>query len=303
MDEKLTSHFLDLFHDALLKSFWRRNALLNFLRRNGISEAALASWQEDTKRTFLSRLIPKLETHPKGGRIIKGMAESLAEQTKFPDLEGWEDEAQKVQTAKSAVAALRAYMTNAQHDAETQKLREAARMAYGQQIERAIASRQSLESLATILTQLSQRIGSQEAGYQFQDWFYDLVSFFEVIHRRPYVSNGRQIDGSLTIDGTTYLTELKFTRGQASAPDVDTFLAKINDKADNTMGIMVSMSGYSSTAIEQASGRKTPMILMDSSHIYLVLSGSWTLPEVACRLRRHASQTGQAFLPAKDFGG
>jgi hypothetical protein len=121
-------------------------------------------------------------------------------------------------------------------------------------------------------------------------------------HRRPYVTGGRQIDGSVTVEGTTYLTELKFTKEQAGAPDVDTFLAKVNDKADNTMGIMVSMSGYSATAIQQASGRKTPLILMDYSHVYLVLGGTWALPEVVCRLRRHASQTGNTFLPPSDFG-
>ena len=121
--------------------------------------------------------------------------------------------------------------------------------------------------------------------------------------RRPYVSGGRQIDGSVTVEGTTYLAELKFTRVQSGAPDVDTFLAKVNDKADNTMGIMVSMSGYSSTAIEQASGRKTPIILLDHGHIYLVLSGSWTLAEVVSRVRRHASQTARAFLPVSEFGG
>ena len=120
--------------------------------------------------------------------------------------------------------------------------------------------------------------------------------------RRPYVSGGRQIDGSVTVEGTTYLAELKFTRVQSGAPDVDTFLAKVNDKADNTMGIMVSMSGYSSTAIEQASGRKTPIILLDHGHIYLVLSRSWTLAEVVSRVRRHASQTARSFLPASEFG-
>jgi hypothetical protein len=94
---------------------------------------------------------------------------------------------------------------------------------------------------------------------------------------------------------------MKFTREQADAPDIDSFLAKVNDKADNTMGIMVSMSGYSSTAIQQASGRKTPVILMDYSHIYLNLGGTWTLSEVINRVRRHASQTGQAFLPVSEF--
>jgi hypothetical protein len=57
-----------------------------------------------------------------------------------------------------------------------------------------------------------------------------------MMHRRPYTSGGLQVDGSVTVESTTYLTELKFTREQTVAPDVDTFLAKVNDKADNTMG-------------------------------------------------------------------
>jgi hypothetical protein len=74
------------------------------------------------------------------------------------------------------------------------------------------------------------------AGYRFQDWFFDLVDFFEMTQRRPYMSGRRQIDDSVTVEGTTYLIELKFTKEQSGAPDVDTFLAKVNDKADNTMG-------------------------------------------------------------------
>ena len=40
------------------------------------------------------------------------------------------------------------------------------------------------------------------------------MAFCEVDHRRPYVTEGRQIDGSITVDGTTYLVELKFTAQQ-----------------------------------------------------------------------------------------
>lgn len=43
---------------------------------------------------------------------------------------------------------------------------------------------------------------------------------------------GRQIDGSLTLDGTTYLVELKFTASQANATDIDSLRSKVDDKAD-----------------------------------------------------------------------
>jgi len=298
----LPSHFIDLVQDTLLKSFWRKNALLSFLRRHHISENFLSSWQEtETKRVFLGRLLPKLEVHQKGSLILKQMAVSLADQVKFPDLEGWEDSQEKIAAAREAVASLKRYLEIHRRKAEELREREAVKKAARERTQKAISESQTLEKFKEQLAELSKQLGTQAAGYAFQNWFYDLVNFFEIAHRRPYVVSGRQIDGSVTVEGTTYLGELKFTREQADAPDIDTFLTKVNDKADNTMGIMVSMSGYSSTAIQQASGRKTPVILMDFSHIYLVLGGTWTLEELISRLRRHASQTGNAFLPAADF--
>jgi hypothetical protein len=73
------------------------------------------------------------------------------------------------------------------------------------------------------LNALGTRIGTQGAGYEFKNWFYDLVEYFEVDSRRPYKVGGRQIDGSVTVEGTTYLIELKFTKEQSDAPDIDVF--------------------------------------------------------------------------------
>ena len=151
------------------------------------------------------------------------------------------------------------------------------------------------------LDELSERLGTSEAGYDFQDWFYDLADFAEVQNKRPYVINGRQIDGSVTVSGTTYLVELKFTAGQADCSAIDSLYKKVTIKADNTMGIMVSISGYSSVAISEASGTRTPLLLFDHGHVYLVLTGAMTLAEVINRVRRHASQTGEAHLSVEDF--
>jgi hypothetical protein len=291
-----------LVQDVLLKSFWRKAALLAFLRRHKIAATFLATWDSsETKRVFLSRLFPRLEASDKGVAVFKQMAVSLADQVKFPDLEGWEDSQQKVSAAKEAVASLKEYLQIHKQKAEELREKEAVKKAARDRTQRAISEANTLEKFKDKLAELSRGLGTPTAGYAFQDWFFDLVNFFEISHRRPYVVTGRQIDGSVTVEGTTYLTELKFTKEQAGATDIDSFLAKVNDKADNTMGIMLSMSGYSSTAVAQASGRKTPLILMDYSHVYLVLGGSWTLDEVITRLRRHASQTASAFLSAQEL--
>ena len=304
MSASITPHLLDLVADAALKSFWRRKALASFLRRCAISQKFLAGWTPDeTKRELLYRLFPEIEKSEHGSAVITKMARALAEQSSFPDLENWEDSVQKKRDALTTVQALRDYLKKADEQAIEAKEREETRKRVRVAREQAIDRRQTLEKLVQRLNALSSEIGSQEAGYTFQDWYYDLADYFEVISRRPYVVEGRQIDGSLTVDGTTYINELKFTKDQAGAPEIDIFHRKIQTKADNTMGIFVSMSGFSSVALEAASGPRTPLLLLDHSHLYFMLSGSISFEDLVKRLRRHSSQTGHAYLGVRDLGG
>ncbi len=297
MSEILPSHFIDLVRAALLKSFWRKPTLRQFLLRHRVKESFLATWTSDeTKRDVLDRLFPKLEKTEEGRRVIKQMAVSLSEQIAFPDLKGWEDEVLKVSDATKAVANLKKYVSVVRDEEVMERDRQSRREA-AQQERRANATKAaSIESLAKELEDLVPSQGTQDGGYKFQDWFFKVVDFFEVECRRPYVTGGRQIDGTVTIEGTTYLVELKFTASQSDATDIDSLLAKLGNVADNTMGLMVSMSGYSSVAIVQASGKKTPLILLDASHVMALFYSGWKLGELIARLRRHVSQTGEAIL-------
>ncbi len=299
----LPPHYLELVADASLKSYWRRQALRDFLRRSGISQGFPASWApEETKRDLLNRLFPRLEASGDSGvRLINRMADSLVQQTSFPDLEGWEDSAEKKKNAARAIEALRAYRQQQAEQAQEKHERAATRKRVEAIQQETKKKALDLQKLSDRLAELSRCIGTQKAGYDFQDWFYDLVDFFEILNRRPYVTGGRQIDGSVTVDGTTYLIELKFTREQTDAPEIDTFHKKVTTKADNTMGIMLSITGFTSTAIREASGPKTPLLLLDHAHIYMLLQGIRTFEEVIGRVRRHSSQTGEAYLRVEDF--
>lgn len=303
MPQALPPHYLQLVSDAALKSFWRKRTLRDFLRRCGVSERHLASWAEDeTKRDFLAKTFSRLEAVDAGIRVITRMADSLVEQTAFPDLESWEDSSEKIAQARKAIAALNVYRSNQREEAVGARERAESAKRVQAIREQQLKQQQDLGKLNERLNKLSRDIGKQEAGYAFQVWFYDLVDYFEVANRRPYVTEGRQIDGSITIEGTTYLVELKFTNGQAAATDISDFYKKVTDKADNTMGAMVSMSGYSSVATSEASGPRTPLLLFDHRHLYVLLMGAMTLSELVSRARRHSSQTGEALLDPKSFG-
>ena len=305
MQSKLRPYFVDITKEACLKSFWRKRTLRMFLSQNHISQAALSSWAKDeSKREFLDRLFGQLimQKNNRGHKLILEMARNLAAQGSFPDLQNWEDSAIKICEAVEAVNHLKKELSKLDGQIEDKKQKEQIRTEAEQRRFKNIASQQTLGKLNERLTELSTKLGMQQAGYDFQDWFYDLVDYFEISCKRPYVVQGRQIDGSVTLDGTSFLVELKFTAGQAGASDIDTFKSKVESKADNTMGIMLSMSGYSSVAIQEASGRRTPLILLDYSHLYHVLGRAMTLPEVINRVKRHAAQTAEAYLAVKDFG-
>jgi len=304
MTEELTPHFIELVYDAILKSFWRKRALARFLRQCGISAEFVSGWAPDeTKRDLLDRLFPTLLRVQGGTTVVLRMGRFLAEQTSYPDLQGWEDSDLKISAAQSAVAKLKAAIDARQRTEDDVRARDEARRHAAEVRAEAARSRRDIQTLQERLEVLNTRLGTQQAGYDFQDWFFDLVDFFEIPNRRPYKHAGREIDGSITWDGMTYLMELKFTAGQAGAPDVHVFRGKVTGKADNTMGIMVSISGYSSVAVEAASEARTPLLLIDHAHLYTVLRGVKRLEALIERIRRHASQTGEAYLPVDRLGG
>ena len=259
MAPRITPHLITLCYDAAVSSFWRKSALRLFLTGVGIGNSYLATWApEETKRAFLSRMFAELRRNKRGQDAILLMARALAEQREFPDLQHWDDATLKTQQAHAAVGALRRYLANQDDRKDTQADNTAAQERRRILQEQAKRSRDMLDSLSTRLAALSLRLGEQRAGYEFQDWFFDFLEFYEVTCRRPYVVDGRQIDGSLTISETTYLLELKFTSHPAGAEAIDTFYKKVITKADNTMGVMVSVAGYSSVAKQEASGVRPP---------------------------------------------
>jgi hypothetical protein len=207
-------YYLDLVADAALKSYWRKRTLRSFLRRCGVTESFLATWHSDeSKRDLLHRLFPKLEAKGDDGlRLVNRMADALIQQTSFPDLSGWEDSQQKIIDAAAAIEALRKYRSAQHAEAANEKEMAEARKRAAEINAEIRARGNDLAKLEQQLMEISKGLGTKEAGYAFQDWFYALVNYFEVENRQPYVVNGRQIDGSITVAGTTYLVELKFTR-------------------------------------------------------------------------------------------
>ena len=297
------AYYVQLVFDACLKSFWRKRSLARFLESCGVPHRFIATWSPDeTKRHLLERLFGALQKTRDGQQVIDQIAMNLLEQDSFPDLENWEESNVMIADATQALARLKDNQTKQDEDRRKEKEHRIAHAQFREEQVRVLRQHMTLQKLSEWLDDLGRQLGTQEAGYQFEKWFYSLADLAEIENRRPYVSNGRQVDGSVTVFSTTYLIELKFTRTPARCTDIDSLLVKVTSKADNTMGVMVSISGYTLNAKRQASGKRTHLLLLDYEHLQLILRGGMTLAEVIARVRRHSSQTAEAYLAARDFG-
>jgi len=304
MTVKFTPRLVDLTYEAVLSCYWFKPSLRKFLRSAHISESFLATWGSgETKREFLDRLFLLLQGSEKNKQVLGQMALSVSEYTSFPDLRNHENASQMIEKASRAVAELKQYLSIQNIEIRDERERDVARAKAHEERQVIQRARTDKVKLQKRLDDLASAIGTQQGGYDFEVWFFDFLDFFEIQNRRPYRSSGRQMDGSLTIDGTTYIVELKFEGNPVGSPDIDVLRTKVADKADMTMGIMVSISGYTSGAIRGASQRGTTTLLFDHSHIYFCLLTETTFEKLMSRVRRHASQTAEAFLSVEKFDG
>ena len=186
MKTRLTPHYISLFYEACLKSFWRKKSLSKFLRQSRVSEQFLNSWAPgETKRDLLDRLIDRLQTTDNGRKALLDMSLFLMEQSTFPDLQNWEDSEQKIKAAHDAVSKLRVFHSNQQDELQSYEDRARARKDFAKRQQEVTRSQQSIQKLNERLNELGKSLGDQKAGYEFQDWFYELLDFSEIENRRP----------------------------------------------------------------------------------------------------------------------
>ena len=101
-----------------------------------------------------------------------------------------------------------------------------------------------------------------------------------------------------TLDGTQhFILEAKWEKELTGRDDLDVFLGKVNRTADNTLGLFFAIAGFQPTAIELHSKRRSPLVLSDGGDLLAILDERIDLDELLRRKYRHASMTGEVYLP------
>lgn len=143
---------------------------------------------------------------------------------------------------------------------------------------------------------------AQQRGFTFEKFLKDLFAAFDLEPHSSFRLTGEQIDGSLQLDGDTYLIEAKWTQNQTPQSDLLVFQGKVDGKSRWSRGIFISYSGFTADGLEAfAKGRSTSMISLTGEDLHFVLSGRIRLTDLIRKKARRAAETGQFHVSAYEL--
>jgi len=283
--------------EALSNIYWYKSDLRSFLA-SSISPALLSSlnWQ-DYKRNIAAHVVDYMAKRQDQfqGDLLHLLA-AVAGVNDFSHLERLEGGSEKAAAARKAVEALRKHTGGHDALAEEEQQAEHRRQQAHEARLRTKAVRERLESLNQEYMGLLTDPNPQQRGYRLEKLLRSLFELFDLDPRASFKIVGEQIDGAFTFESTDYLFEGKWQQEPVGAADLDAFAGKLARKLDNTLGLFLSINGFSDDGVKAHSSGRRLMILMDGSDLMAVLEGRIDLVQLLLRKRREASQTGNIYL-------
>ncbi len=137
----------------------------------------------------------------------------------------------------------------------------------------------------------------QQRGYAFEKFLQQVFETFDLKPRSSFKVIGEQIDGSIELDGHTYLIEAKWQDKLIRENELLVFRGKVESKATWSRGLFISYSGFTKEGLEAFSkGKNTNLIAMTGEDLWAILEGEMPLDEAIRLKSRYAAETGKIMI-------
>lgn len=136
-----------------------------------------------------------------------------------------------------------------------------------------------------------------ERGRKLERLFYAMFDEAGLSPRVSFRPRGEEIDGSFIFCGRTMLLEAKWTASSMPASAIYQFMGKVSGKLVGTIGLFVSMNGFSPDAIDALiAGKELNLILMDGADVHTVAKNNIGIVDGLREKLRAAAEYGAPFL-------
>jgi Restriction endonuclease len=136
----------------------------------------------------------------------------------------------------------------------------------------------------------------RKRGYQLEEFLKSLLLTDDLKPRIRFRPTGEEIDGSFELDARIFLLEAKWHADPLPASAIYTFKGKVDGKLIGTIGVFISMSGYSEDAINAlTTGKNLNVLLVDKNDIEASVTHG--ISRVLRTKIRAAAEEGVVFYP------
>ena len=300
---KLSEPAWQALAEALRTYYWFKSDFQTLVRARFAEapDALVAVNFDGTKRIATGELVRALRLkEQKYQPVVIDALVALGEvDPEFPHLARLDDGPTRVAEAEAAYDAVR---TVIDQYSELAASREAVRREVEETIARESARRLHNSRLNQLHGQFLEMHQSsdepQKRGIAFERFLNALFELWDLNPRAAYSIEHEQVDGAFTFRTDDYILEARWWAEQLQPKDLNDFRVKVDGKARNTLGLYVSISGFTEGAIAKHSHGQTPLILIDGTDLMPILEGRIELSEVLERKRRHAAETGSPMYRA-----
>lgn len=137
-------------------------------------------------------------------------------------------------------------------------------------------------------------------GRQFERALYHLLKGEGLRPRTNFRPKAEEIDGSFEYRHKYFLLEAKWRKGAVGLAPLDSFDSKVGRKLSGTLGVFISMSGYTPDAADAlVKGRSLSVVLFDGSDVEACFHVSAGFRQVLEVKLRNAAEFGLPYFPYK----
>lgn len=284
--------------EALCSVYWYKSELRGFLQLCLSNPSILNKFNWDNyKRQIASDVVDFLYFNPDMhlGDLTK-ICYEICKINDFSHLQQLDDGYQKIEKARSAVEQLKQLVEPHQEVKNEQDEIKKRQSKAAQKLKENIAVRQKLETIKNKYMTLVSSDNAQSRGFELEKVMYELFDLFDLDPKASFKNLGEQIDGAFSLDGTEYLFEAKWQKGLINKADLAVFSDKVKTKLENTLGVFLSINGYSQDGVSAHQAGGAAIILMDGGDLMAVLEERIDFTSLILRKKRHAAQTGGIYL-------
>ncbi len=141
-----------------------------------------------------------------------------------------------------------------------------------------------------------EKLHPQARGKGFEQLLGQMLEDANLKHVLSYRPEGEEIDGAFWWLNRVVLLEAKWVKDPMPASSIYAFKGKVAGKFKNTIGIFVSMSGYSKDCVDAlVHGKELDILLFDKDDVLAVIDGTPFLEVLEEKLFA-AGRTGEVYI-------